>query len=434
MKIRSILIVTYDWPPRNSIAVYRPYAWAKCWAEHGVNITIITAKKCLYDEPLDLSLPHIDGVEVIEVAYRGELGEGGGKNNYKRFIFDFLKKYSYFFKKIIGVNYDIRDRWARLAIPKSIEIASKKDVDVVISTYGPRSCHFIGSEVKRSIKNIKWVADYRDLWSIRHNNKMTAAQEKKEKSTELKVLKSADFVMTVSKPLADDLSGFLGKSVATVFNGFDAEWAEAERAIRAKQNSEIVKEKIKIVYTGMIYPGWQDPSPLFAAVRNLINSKKIKEGQVEIDFYGQRQPGLLELVRSHSAEGFVRVHGHVSREIAVRKQADADLLLLLESGANAAKGVLTGKIFEYMVSGTPILSLGSKPDSAIGAVISETGVGVVCADDVESIENSILNVLRGDVRKIFMPNMGEIMKYSRRAQSESLLIELSRAFGFTDRL
>lgn len=56
----------------------------------------------------------------------------------------------------------------------------------------------------------------------------------------------------------------------------------------------------------------------------------------------------------------------------IKEQQNADLLLLLESGEDAAKGVLTGKIFEYMISGKPVLSLGSKKDSAIGLMIEKT--------------------------------------------------------------
>lgn len=191
---------------------------------------------------------------------------------------------------------------------------------------------------------------------------------------------------------------------------------------------EIAKGKIDIVYTGMIYPGWRDPAPLFLAVNNLIQSNKINKHQVEIHFYGQRQPGLYELVKEKSAESFVKIHGHVSREAALHAQEKAGLLLLLESGEEVAKGVLTGKIFEYMVSGVPILSLGSKEDSAIGEIISETGVGVVCADDVDKIEKSIIQVLQGKVDGIYSPNLEAISQYSRKVQAENLLNQLNQVF------
>lgn len=430
MSKRNILIITYDWPPRNSIAVYRPYAWAKYWAAQDVCVTILTAKKCIYDEPLDLNMPAIDGVEVFEVAYRNEAESakksGGGQSKVKLVVFDFLKKNSSTIKKLIGLNYDVRDRWADTAAPQAIEICKAKKIDIVVSTYGPRACHFIAAKIKEKIPSIKWVADYRDLWSIRHNSDMTASQARKERSLEKSTLENADFLMTVSKPLATELAVFLGKNVSTVFNGFDVEWADAEKKIALGVGEKIAKEKIEIIYTGMIYPGWRDPASLFVAVNNLIQSNKIKNDQVEIHFYGKRQPGLYKLVKEKFAESFVKIHGHVSREAALHAQEKADLLLLLESGEEVAKGVLTGKIFEYMVSGVPILSLGSREDSAIGEVISETGVGVVCADNVGKIEKSIMQVLQGNVDGIYSPNLDSIRKYSRKIQAENLLHHLKK--------
>ena len=92
MKTKSILIVTYDWMPRNSIAVHRPYAWAKYWSLAGLKITVLTAKKYAYDEPLDLGLPVLDAVKVIEIPYRSEGSLNKNTSNIKRNIINFLKK------------------------------------------------------------------------------------------------------------------------------------------------------------------------------------------------------------------------------------------------------------------------------------------------------------------------------------------------------
>ena len=429
MGIKNILIITYDWPPRNSIAVYRPYEWAKEWASQGVAVTVITARKCAYDEPLGLDLPPIEGVNVVEVAYRDLVNSNGIKTGYLSKIqgaaVSFAKKHSAKVKKITGANYDIRDNWAKVAISVAIDICQSQKFDIVISTYGPRACHFIGAAIKQSVPGIKWMADYRDLWSIRHDVDLSKSQIKREGVLELKVIKDADFLSTVSDALALDLSTFAGKKVLTVFNGFDAEWHAAIKKLEAGISENVKPQKIKIVYTGIIYAGSRDPSPLFAAINNLINANKLRSEQVEVHFFGHRQPGIHDLISAYSAESFSKVHGHVSREMALREQESADLLLLLESGENVARGVLTGKIFEYMVSGTPILSLGSKLDSAIGELIMETGVGVVCEADLLKIESVLLSVLSGERNKIYTPNLDAIKKYSRKTQAESLLHHLN---------
>ena len=54
-----IVIVTYNWPPRNAIGTHRPYSWARYWSEAGAKITVLTAAKHAFDAPLDLYLPNI---------------------------------------------------------------------------------------------------------------------------------------------------------------------------------------------------------------------------------------------------------------------------------------------------------------------------------------------------------------------------------------
>ena len=64
-----IVIITYSWPPRNSISTHRPYSWARYWSEKGEKVTVITGEKQNFDEPLDMPLQDLEGVEVIEVPY-----------------------------------------------------------------------------------------------------------------------------------------------------------------------------------------------------------------------------------------------------------------------------------------------------------------------------------------------------------------------------
>jgi glycosyltransferase involved in cell wall biosynthesis len=425
MTIKKILIITYDWMPRNSIAVHRPYSWAKYWSKRGHAITVLTSKKYAYDEPLDLNLPILDSVDVVEVSYRKigapDISDKKRSFNFRSKIIWFLKKYSSQIKKTLHWDFDIRDAWAKRSRAVALDLHKKRRFDLVVSTFGPRACHFIAAEIKSADSSVIWLADYRDLWSIRHNLDLTNSQIQKEQLLEKKVVSKADILSTVSKPLAQELSQFLGKKVNVVFNGFDAEWSQVYCQIKKKATIPLKNlGTLKIVYTGMLYPVLRDPTPLFIAINNLIRRELISENDIMVHFFGHRQPQIKSMIADTSAENFVLVHGHVSREVALREQASADLLLLLESGRKEANGVLTGKIFEYMISGTPIISLGSAEDSAIAEIIAETGVGVACGSNVSKIESILLQVLRGGITGIYAPDLAKIKKYDRRSQSDEL--------------
>ena len=87
------------------------------------------------------------------------------------------------------------------------------------------------------------------------------------------------------------------------------------------------------------------------ALAALHGEGRITEGAVTVDFYGARVDADRRLAGSPEYAPFIRLMGHVPRTEALKAQYDADLLLLLESPDPRARGVLTGKVFEYSASG-----------------------------------------------------------------------------------
>jgi glycosyltransferase involved in cell wall biosynthesis len=422
----SILLVTYNWPPRNAIGTHRPYSWARYWSDAGARVTVLTAVKYPFDEPLDLSLPELPGVEVIEVPHAKFSGSNRSESTSRRIMgraLPWLKHAKGFASRNLGIVLDPRDAWFRAAAPRAVEAARAAKANVVVSTYGPRASHLIASELKRALPDLFWVADYRDLWSQCHLKEISPRGKARETRMELQAVRaSADLVTTVSAELADSLSGFLGVEAKVVANGFDTPLDVVRKNFRESAGTgAAAPHPLRIVYTGMIYPGRRDPGPLFDAVRELLESGAVQEGDIRVEFYGKRQGELDALIDKHGAAGFVKVHGHVTREEALRAQESAGLLLLLESGADDAKGVLTGKLFEYMASGRPILSLGSASDSAIARELERCGVGITVGTDIERIKEILVALSQGYRAQWFEPALEKVEEFTREAQAAGLL-------------
>lgn len=432
MKKINILIIAYDWPPRNSIACHRPYAWAKYWSASGAKVRVLTAKKCSFDEPLGLNLPILPNVDVEEVLYwpvtsintnRLKLTDSSDFNKIKHKAINFLKKIKNPISKYLGINYDIRDRWAIKADLIAAEIVKKENINILVSTFGPRSCHAIAHELKKTFPKLIWIADYRDLWSKNHLSGLSPYQKNKEEKLERTYVSMADLITTVSPPLADSLQELLTKPVEVIYNGFDISIEEVEENFK-KIRLPLKDRPLRIIYTGMIYPGRRDPSPLFEAINSLLENGKVSQNQIEIHFYGNKNFNLQEIVKTHNATSYVHLHGHVSREEALDAQKEADILLLLESGEPDAIGMLTGKIFEYISSGTPVLSLGSSADSMIARVINQCGVGVACGTDMKSIQVMLECTLFSTNNELYKPNFHEIKKFSRKLQAANFLARI----------
>lgn len=418
--LRKILIVTYDWPPRNSIATHRPYSWARYWAEQGIEVTVLTANKKFFDQPLDLDLPQLNGVKVVNADYKAliPISNAVRHQTASRLIKPF-KKIKSFISTLSGWEYDVRSNWAKTAERMTKEIGT--DFDVIVSTYGPDSAHKIASKFKKSNPSLFWVADYRDLWSQNTRKKDSYLSRIFIRRSEMKVVGLADMYTTVSEELAQTLKELVNKTPEVIFNGFDIDL-----------NPEIYKKPLKIkdgclhiVYTGRIYPSKRNPIPLIKAIEALIEKNLIEPHEVVIDFYGGNTEIIDQEIGPIKYSQIIKHHGHVPRTQALELQKSADILLLLESGDQDSKGFLTGKIFEYIGAGRPIISIGSSSDSAIARVLNETRSGACYENSSNALAKDILNYLRGVPPIWFNPDLPAIEIYSRKYQAERLLQKIT---------
>ena len=181
---------------------------------------------------------------------------------------------------------------------------------------------------------------------------------------------SAAACVTVSEPMAETLRARHRKPAIVVLNGFDA----AERPQPA-DGSRDQDHALHIVYTGLIYPGRRDPAALFAAVTSL----GALGGQVKMTFYGQDLRGVTAAAERYGVAANVHVCSAIPYRESLAVQRRADVLLLLLWNDPREAGVYTGKLFEYVGAGRPILAVGSAAGGAADLIRSR-GLGVAVAD------------------------------------------------------
>ncbi len=414
--VKNVLIITYDWPPRNSIATHRPYSWAKYWSADGYDVTVLTAKKKFFDAPLDLNLPSLERVRLFERNYAPLISlPTAGKANLSLIFVPILKKIKNALSYLVGHEFDVRNTWAKTTQDIYKEIGA--NFDVVVSTYGPASPHIIAANLKKINPSIYWVADYRDLWSLNSRNRSSRIAKFLISKKELAVVRSVDMFITVSKELGDELQGLVKKRPFVIYNGYDIE-------PRSEFYDQIIPEKkntLRLIYTGRIYPGKRSPLHLIKAIESLLDEKKIQLHDVVVEFYGVNSNLVFAELGAIKYPGIIKDCGYVSRDYAIKLQQSADLLLLLESGDSDSKGFLTGKIFEYLAAGKPIISLGSAKDSSISRLLNETGCGKCYEDNVEMIAADLLRYLQGINLAWYRPNFEIIKQYSREYQAKKLM-------------
>jgi hypothetical protein len=423
----KILIVSMAFPPLNTPGALRPFSWAKYWTRAGHQVVVLTCRKegseCDFNSPAFNSLD--SPFEVCEVDYRARrsrpgTGKIGEKSNG---LMDKVKQFSsqhYRIRLLFGMFFDPYILFIPTAVKSGLQLAQRHDFDVMISTFGPKTSHWIASILKQKLK-IPWVADFRDGWSAQAEQQETIRWpfSPLDNLVEKKTIDHADLIMTVSNPLRNWFAEKYDIPCVTVENGFDPEEFDCLNQKKLYPDDG----KCRFVYTGAIY-GQRNPAPFFAAIQQLIKEGKISPGRMEIIFYGRTLELIRKLAQTYGIDDLVKTCGLVDRATALRAQRDADGLLLLEGEYSKMDGVLTTKNFEYLKNGKPILGIGMTEKSTLGQLMVEAGLGFPLGRDVKEIKGFIYHNFILNKTPYTNPNWEFINSFSRELLAQKALYYL----------
>ena len=207
-----------------------------------------------FHEPLDLQLSTLP-VTVLEISYSAGFGLADWFLRWSA-----LRTLARRLKTVVTRKtnrlIDPRVPWRAAAQPHAIRLAPI--ADLVISTCAPSIVHLLAMDMKKANPRLQWVADYRDLWSQSYTNEVTqSVRQSMREQEQLSVGLYADRITAVSEDLSSKLSSFLNKPVHTITNGFDADEQEVMKRLNGLHKPKT--GPIRIVYTGKIYEGYQNP-------------------------------------------------------------------------------------------------------------------------------------------------------------------------------
>ncbi len=400
--MKKVLIITYFFPPRTGIGSLRLGAIAENLKKTGNYYPIILTP------PLDGKK---DNYKIYEVNFwdTQKIQRNKQKNiklSKKNYIKDYLKsKIKHIIKEIIFFP-DFAVFWIKPAIKKGKEIIEKDKIDYILSSHSPASTHIIAWYLHKKY-NIPWVADFRDLWTQNHYYNFSIIRKKIEEILEKIVISSANCLTTVSKPFAEDLqSKFKSKKIMVIPTGYKKE----------KIKGINISNDFEIVYTGYLYKGKRNPYLLLKAITDLVKERLIDPEKIKINFYGPYSEFMDEMINYFGVNQFVKQNGIISREEAVQKQREAQLLLLLLWNNPKERGVIPGKIFEYLSAERPMIVLGAPEPSVTKDIIISTNTGYVC-NNYEDIKKILLKTYNeflelGYVK--YTPNLIELQKLEQK--------------------
>lgn len=422
--MKKLLIVSYRYPPTPSMGSVRIASFVRHLPKFGWKPYVLTIKMDQSGLPLppdeDPSLVRRTASFDISLAIsrlfrsirggsitRAEAGRSPGLS----------------FKKVAIGAYDrflaFPDSvwlWRFLGHRDALAFANEVRPDAILSSSPPATSHLVAASLADKL-SVPWLADYRDPWSQTALIDLPPGVRLKARKLELKTMESAAALCTTSHVLAQDLSTLHGKPAFSVTNGFEPDEIPRERR---------PFERFTIAYTGMIYPGKRDPKILFEALASLVAKRKIASADLRVVFYGPNHDVTMKMALRVGVEQFVECHARVPRPLSLDIQKSADVLLQLEWDNALAKGFYTGKFFEYLGSGRPILAIGPK-----GGVVHETLMATRCGEAVSTtgeIEQFLERALTSYRKRVPLPyelDRGDLTLYTRERQASVLAEALS---------
>ena len=422
--MKKVLIITYYWPPAGGPGVQRWLKFAKYLPEFGWEPIILTVDEnyASYPQKDSSLLDEVSGVEVHKTKSFEILNLYSSLNKDKQVPYggfsnegnpSFLKKVSRFIRGNFFIP-DPRKGWNSFAYSEAKRIIEEQEIDVVVTTGPPQSTHLIGLKLKKNVIVKKWVADFRDPWTgIFYYNKFypTVLARKYDSNLEKTVVLNCDNLITTSwstKNIFDERYGVSDKT-HVITNGYDDTDFDGIELDAENRSDEIL-------YAGTISSDY----PLQQIIDFAKNSQVFR-----FKFIGNVNEEFVKLVEKENLSDRFDFMPSVSHNEALLQMSKAGMLLLLIPDNIKNKGIIPGKIFEYLKSNRPVLAFGPE-DSDVAKILLETQGDIVGVNNKDKLKFLAAKYDEKFKNGTLSVNSENIAKYSRK-NNTSLLVEIINA-------
>lgn len=412
------LIITYYWPPAGGSGVQRWLKFVKYLQNFDIEPIVYTIDNPKY--------PIIDNSLIKEVSKKIKVLKKPiwEPNNilsffkkYNRQSAGFLNKNPSFLGKIlqyVRANFFIPDArifWIKPSVKFLENYIKNNNIDVVISTGPPHSIHLIAQQLKEKL-DIKWISDFRDPWTgidYFHQLPLTINAKNRHFRLEKKILEESDAVLVVSNTMKKNYSRF-NKNIHVVTNGFDSDFIEKPNIILDKFFS--------ITHVGMMNSD-RNPKNLWKVLSEICNENLEFKNDLQINLVGKVDDQIkidLQVFENKT----VKLIDYLPHLEVKHYQEKSQLLLLVVNNVPNAKGIVTGKIFEYLEANRPIVTIAPE-DGDAAEIINNTNAGVVFNfNEVSKLKTVILSYYNAFKKKELRIISKDINQYHRKELTQKL--------------
>jgi glycosyltransferase involved in cell wall biosynthesis len=404
---RRVLVLAYFFPPLGGAGVQRTLKFVRYLEPLGWDATVVTSRSRHYPVRDPSLLQDVPKATRIVRTRAWPLASWVGAVLYRLRL---RRLHAW------ATWPDEGKGWAPFAFLAALRAARHEKPDVIFSTSAPFGAHLVALWVSRRT-GIPWVADFRDEWASNPNlgapptslARLTARAERAITAAARRVVVAADYFQLES--LAHD-----DPRRSVIPNGVD----DADLPERSMQPPT---DRFVLANVGTVYDAF-DPSAALRVLTRLVEQGEMEREQVEVRFVGSIWSDDFEPPAGIRFEQT----GYVEHSRAVEEMCTASALLLYRPSSSLAP---SGKLFEYLASGRPILCL-TRPDNFAAALVRDWHAGVVADPHDETEIEAALLTLWHRWRDSGLPDQPEVRRrvlerYSRQAGAKQLAQVLEAA-------
>ena len=365
-----MLIISYYWPPSGGPGVQRWLKFVKYLPEFNIEPILFIPKNANYplldkslsdDVNKDLKVIQFPITEISgflpKFKFLNSVRSGNISKPHNQSL---LQKLIFFIRGNLFIP-DMKIFWKSSSVNFLSDYLPKNNIDTIITTGPPHSVHLIGLELKRKL-NINWISDFRDPWvKLNYLNRfhLLPFSRKSHISLRNKVLINSNAVIVTSERLKDLFSN-ITSNIYKITNGFD---------YIIKENN--LDNKFSISHIGSLYPE-RNPKFLWDSLEELFEGSFKKD--LQINFIGNTSEKIKKELSRRKFHNHVRFYDYVDYNRALELMCSSQALLMIEVNDEESSYAIPGKLFDYLNSKRPIISIGPNI-SEVSEILNNTNSG-----------------------------------------------------------
>jgi len=417
--MKKALIITYYWPPAGGPGVQRWLKFVKYLREFGWEPVVYTVDNPSYpiiDNTLKSEIPK--GITVLKksiiepynlasfVTRQKDIDKVKGGFLDSEEQQGMMKRLTTWVRGNFFIP-DARKFWVEPSYKYLKKYLTNNPVDIVITTGPPHSLHLIALKLKQKL-GLKWIADFRDPWTnidYYSKLKLTKWADLKHQRLERDVIEQADSVLVVGKTMKEEFYGLAGDKIHVLPNGFDKELDSDEHIL--------LDEKFSIAHIGSMNAD-RNPQYLWEALHECILETPEIAKHLQIKLAGTVSQEVFDTLEFYELDKYMYHEKYLTHTDVIRFQKSSQILLLVLNNTANAKGIVTGKFFEYLNAKRPILTVGPE-DGDLAEILKETESGEIVdykkKEEMKILINKYFDAYISD--DLFI-NSKNIKQYSRK--------------------